>query len=61
MALNSASELCNRSMMLADSNDDENVPNSVRTTTTPVEPVRIMFGKKAFWDVSGVEHETNEV
>lgn len=61
VALNATPELCNRSMMLANSNDNENVPDRMGTTTTPVEPVRVAFGEEAFWDVSGVEREANEV
>lgn len=61
MTLNAVSELCDRSMMLADSNDNENVPDCVRTATTPVQPVRVPLRKEAFRDVCCVEDEADEI
>jgi hypothetical protein len=61
MTLNATPELSNRGMMLANSNDNENVPDRMGTTTTPVKPMGVAFGKEAFWDVSGVEHEADGV
>lgn len=61
MTLNAASELCHRSTVLADSNDDKNVPDCVRTATTPVQPVRVPLGKEAFRDICCVEDKADEV
>jgi hypothetical protein len=36
LTLDALTELCDRSVMLADSNDNENMPDCVRTATTPV-------------------------
>lgn len=48
--------------MLTDSKDNEEVPDGMRAATDGIQPTgHLVVRDEAFWDVCGVENETNDV